>query len=86
MQPNDSAAVDSGGNPVDNLRMLRVLRALRLIKLTKLITGLRVIKRWEVKIAINYSALSYSHRVAPTQGSRSLPFVIFFSVPTRPLS
>ena len=43
---------------VENLRMLRVLRALRLIKLVKLLTGLKIIKRYEVKFAINYAALS----------------------------
>jgi hypothetical protein len=36
---------------LQNFKVLRTLRTLRLIKLAKLITGLRVIKRWEVKIA-----------------------------------
>merc|ERR1712072_1145271 len=41
-----------------DLRIFRVLRALRAIKLVKLVTGSRFIKRWEVKTAINYPALS----------------------------
>ena len=43
---------------LDNLRTLRILRALRLVKLSKLLTGQRIIKRWETKVAINYSAIS----------------------------
>lgn len=43
---------------LDNLRTLRVLRALRLVKLSKLLTGQRIIKRWETKVAMNYSAIS----------------------------
>ena len=43
---------------LDNIRTLRVLRALRLIKLSKLLTGARIIKRWETKVAINYAAIS----------------------------
>ena len=41
-----------------DLRIFCVLRALRAIKLVKLVTGSRFIKRWEVKTAINYPALS----------------------------
>ena len=40
------------------LRVLRVLRALRLIKLVRLVRASRMFKRWECKIAINYSALA----------------------------
>ena len=57
----NGGADDSSGSSNDitaNLRGFRVLRALRLIRLMKLLTGLRVIKRWEVKVAINYPALS----------------------------
>ena len=43
---------------VNNLRLLRVLRTLRLMKLTKLFSSLKIIKRYEVKFAINYAALS----------------------------
>ena len=35
-----------------------ILRTSRLIKLGKLLTSLRIVKRWEVKIAIDYAALS----------------------------
>ena len=41
-----------------DLRALRVLRALRLIKLVKILTAFRVFRRWEIKVAINYAALS----------------------------
>ena len=43
---------------VDSLRGLRVLRALRLVKLSKLISGQRLIKRYETRVAINYAAIS----------------------------
>ena len=35
---------------VENFRLLRMLRALRLVKLVKLLTGLKIIKRYEVKM------------------------------------
>ena len=35
-----------------------MLRTLRLIKLSKLLTGTRIIKRWETQVAINYAAIS----------------------------
>ena len=38
-------------------KVLRVLRALRLIKLLRLLRGSRILKRWEVRIAINYAML-----------------------------
>jgi hypothetical protein len=52
------AAGTTASSNLDNLRTLRVLRALRLIKLSKLLTGQRIIKRWETKVAINYAAVS----------------------------
>ena len=45
---------------ISNFRMLRMLRALRLIKLIKLFTASKILKRYEVKVAINYAALSLS--------------------------
>ena len=54
----------SGGEPAldvqsfSDLRALRVLRALRLIKLVKILTAFRVFRRWEIKVAVNYAALS----------------------------
>jgi len=55
---SDGVTDASNAAGLSQLRTLRVLRALRLIKLSKLLTGLRVVKRWEVKVAINYPALS----------------------------
>ena len=39
------------------LKALRVLRALRLIKLVRLLRASRILKRWEVRVAINYALL-----------------------------
>ena len=43
---------------LSKLRVLRVLRVLRLIKLLRLLRASRIIKRWEMRLAINYSLLS----------------------------
>ena len=43
-----------------------MLRALRLIKLVKLLTGLKIIRRYEVKMAINYAALSLTKCIIGT--------------------
>ena len=55
---SDSITTESMSAGLSDLRALRILRALRLIRLMKLLTSARVIKRWEVKVAINYPALS----------------------------
>ena len=52
-----SAGAPRTASDLDNVRALRVLRALRLIKLSKLITGQRILKRWETKLALNYAAI-----------------------------
>ena len=39
------------------IKALRVLRALRLIKLLRLVRASRILKRWEVRVAINYALL-----------------------------
>lgn len=54
----DYVGISSGNDDASDLRTLRVLRALRLIKLSKLISGQRLIKRYETRIAINYGAIS----------------------------
>ena len=41
-----------------SLIILKVLRTLRLLKLVKLARGSRVFKRWEMRLSINYQALS----------------------------
>ena len=41
-----------------SLLILKVLRTLRLLKLVKLARGSRVFKRWEMRLSINYQALS----------------------------
>lgn len=77
LRDTDSALSDNGGSEVDNLRTLRILRALRLIRLSKLITGQRIIKRWETKVAINYAAISLvkvRSRMDVRQGSPCMQF------------
>ena len=56
----DFVTIFSDGNQdsLGALRVLRVLRALRLVKLVRLVRASRMFKRWECKIAINYSALA----------------------------
>ncbi|KAL1522314.1 hypothetical protein AB1Y20_017306 [Prymnesium parvum] len=39
------------------LKALRVLRVLRLVKLLRLVRGLRLLKRWETRVSINYGIL-----------------------------
>ena len=41
-----------------NLRMLRLMRVFRLIKLIRLLRASRLFRRWETKLAINYSRLA----------------------------
>lgn len=45
-------------NSLQNLKVLRTLRALRLIKLIRLLRASRMLRRWEVRIAVNYSLMS----------------------------
>ena len=47
----------SGSSSTQAFKSLRVLRALRLIKLIRLVRASRILKRWEVRVAINYSLL-----------------------------
>ena len=47
-----------GSDNVRDLRVLRVMRVLRLIKLARLLRASRLFRRWETKIAINYSRLN----------------------------
>ena len=44
-------------SPVD-LKLLRVLRTLKIVRMVKLLTGSRVIRKYEVRVAINYAMLS----------------------------
>ena len=48
----------SGSTDASDLRILRVLRALRLIKLFRMLRASRLIKHWEIKLAVNYGKLS----------------------------
>ena len=59
---------------LENLRTLRVLRALRLIKLSKLITGQRIIKRWETKVRVAIVATSFSSPPPPPHTLHLLTF------------
>lgn len=43
---------------VTHLKMLRVIRVVRLAKLIRIMRGARILQRWELKISINYAALS----------------------------
>jgi hypothetical protein len=54
----DYIALFQSSNELSDLRVLRTLRVLRLIKLVKLLTASKIIRRYEVKVAINYAALS----------------------------
>eukprot|EP00908_Phaeocystis_cordata_P016844 Transcript_28161.p1 GENE.Transcript_28161~~Transcript_28161.p1 ORF type:complete len:808 (-),score=261.71 Transcript_28161:1095-3518(-) len=51
----DLVEMPTGGS---SLVALKAVRTLRLLKLVKLARGSRVFKRWEMKISINYKALS----------------------------
>jgi hypothetical protein len=48
----------SEGGGLSNLKVLRTLRALRLIKLVRLLRASRILRRFEVKFAINYGMLA----------------------------
>ena len=48
--------MESGGT-VSKLKALRLVRVVRLIKLVRLVRGLRIFKRWETQVSINYSLL-----------------------------
>lgn len=51
-------ADSSTGESLKTVKVLRVLRALRLIKLVRLIRASRIIRRWEARIAVNYTYLT----------------------------
>ena len=48
---------------VRSLRVMRVMRVLRLIKLIRLLRASRLFKRWETKLAINYSQLHLTRSI-----------------------
>ena len=50
-------ALDLQSGAIAKMKALRVLRALRLIKLIRLLRGSRILKRWEVRHALNYGML-----------------------------
>ena len=53
----DIVGVMEQGSSVSGLRVLRILRAFRLLKLVRLLRASRILKRWETRIAIDYSSL-----------------------------
>ena len=56
------------------LKLVRIIRLLRLIKLVRLVRGARILKRWESKLAINYSTLTlWQSAAGPKVPSSQLP-------------
>lgn len=53
----DYAALAQDTSNLGAFKALRVLRALRLIKLLRLLRASRMLKRWEVRVAIDYAKL-----------------------------
>ena len=47
---------ESGSN-ISKLKALRLVRVVRLVKLVRLLRGLRIFKRWETQLSINYFSL-----------------------------
>lgn len=43
---------------LSRVKILRTVRVMRLIKLMRLLRASRIMKRWETKVAINYSILT----------------------------
>lgn len=56
--PFDILGIILKSGSVRQLKMLRVVRLLRLLKLARLLRGLRIFKRWEVEISVNYRTLT----------------------------
>ena len=56
----DIVGVMEQGSSLSGLRVLRILRAFRLLKLVRLLRTSRILKRWETRIAIDYSSLEMS--------------------------
>ena len=56
----DIVGVMEQGSNLSGLKVLRILRAFRLLKLVRLLRVSRILKRWETRIAIDYSALEMS--------------------------
>ena len=56
---SDGPEVGGGdtGSDIGGLRTLRTLRALRLIKMVRLVRTSGILKRWETKVAVDYTAL-----------------------------
>ena len=55
--PNEDPDAESSSD-LSMLKLVRIIRLLRLIKLVRLVRGARILKRWESKLAINYSTLT----------------------------
>jgi potassium voltage-gated channel Eag-related subfamily H protein 7 len=53
-----------GGEDTQGLMALRIVRVLRLAKLVRLARGSRILKKWEMSMAINYAQLSLFQIVA----------------------
>ena len=56
--PNEDPDAESSSSDLSVLKLVRIIRLLRLIKLVRLVRGARILKRWESKLAINYSTLT----------------------------
>ena len=56
--PDEDPDAESSSSDLSVLKLVRIIRLLRLIKLVRLVRGARILKRWESKLAINYSTLT----------------------------
>ena len=62
----DIISLAAGSEELDKLAVLRVVRVLRLVKLLRLLRGMRLLKRWETRVSVDYGLLTLSaHRAAP---------------------
>jgi hypothetical protein len=59
----DFVTLYSDSDNLSSLKILRVLRVLRLVKLVRLLRASRILKRWEVLIAVDYGMLSLTMAV-----------------------
>eukprot|EP00854_Cymbomonas_tetramitiformis_P008719 gene8719-10340_t len=56
--PFDLLALFQDNDAVSNLKALRALKVMRIAKLSRVVRGMRVFKRWESRMSINYAGMN----------------------------
>lgn len=55
--------ISGGDSNLERLKLLRALRVVRLAKLLRLLRGMRLFKRWELQLSIDYAVLAVARSI-----------------------